>query len=422
MEEDRYIFLRVPDFVSLKDINTFAIDRTLSGKSPIGLPKGLGRSLDQAENRRRAMLNGGVQIVSTSDAKLAADLRGDPRTIEGSLAMPTCLVKPLTIETPEEDAGDYAWGIEAVGALDAPGSGAGVKVAVLDTGIDKAHETFRDKTIVEQDFTGEGSGDRNGHGTHCAATFFGGNVSNVRIGVAPGVSDAFIGKVLRDDGSGDVGMLVQGLNAAVGFDADVISISVGFDFPGYVKRLMANKWDMDLAIAKALVVYRDNLRVLDGMLELIRHLGAMNRGAVVVAAAGNDSRSDDRSRIRIPVSLPAAADGIISVGALERHAGGLWVPDFSNTLPRLVAPGVAVLSAKARAKEGDSASALDTKTGTSMACPHVAGVAALWSQFLGRASPDEVEQHMLESARNDVFAPDVQPTDRGEGLVAAPRI
>ena len=69
-------------------------------------------------------------------------------------------------------------------------------VAVLDTGIAASHEAFRDVELIEKDFTGEGNGDRHGHGTHVAGTIFGRTVGEIRYAVAPGVGRALIGKII----------------------------------------------------------------------------------------------------------------------------------------------------------------------------------------------------------------------------------
>jgi subtilisin family serine protease len=81
-----------------------------------------------------------------------------------------------------------------VGADTSPFSGDGIVVAVLDTGIDASHPAFEGVDIVQKDFTGEGVGDQHGHGTHCAGTIFGRTSEGTRIGVAPGVKKALIGK------------------------------------------------------------------------------------------------------------------------------------------------------------------------------------------------------------------------------------
>src|SRR5262249_4677245 len=97
-------------------------------------------------------------------------------------------------------------------------------------------------------------GDKQGHGTHCAGTIFGRAVDGKRIGVAPGVTKALIGKVLADDGGGNSDMIFAGIQWAVTEGAQVISMSLGFDFPGSVKRMTDDGWpiDLDLDLARGL--------------------------------------------------------------------------------------------------------------------------------------------------------------------------
>ena len=86
--------------------------------------------------------------------------------------MPTRLVEPLAVDV-EQTA---AWGIGAVGADRSTRTGAGVVPCVLDTGIDASHPAFAGVSLLEEDFSGTGTGDRQGHGTHCAGTVFGRDV------------------------------------------------------------------------------------------------------------------------------------------------------------------------------------------------------------------------------------------------------
>ncbi len=125
-------------------------------------------------------------------------------------------------------------------------------MAELDTGIDATHPAFAGVELVQQDFTGEGDGDGNGHGTHCAGTVFGRDVDGQRIGVARGVSKALIGKVLGADGGGDSDMIFRAIQWAVGSGANVISMSLGFDFPGLVADRVKAGWPPDLATSRAL--------------------------------------------------------------------------------------------------------------------------------------------------------------------------
>jgi len=98
------------------------------------------------------------------------------------------------------------------GAVASSFSGQGVKIAVLDTGIERNHPAFAGITILEKDFSGDGDGDRNGHGTHCAGTIFGRDVGGVRIGVAKGVDQVLIGKALRDAGGGTSQMIFDAMS------------------------------------------------------------------------------------------------------------------------------------------------------------------------------------------------------------------
>jgi subtilisin family serine protease len=345
------------------------------------------------------------------DPKGRAELLRDPEVLAIAPEMPIRLIEPLAEEDPSSDE---VWGIAAVGADKSPFTGAETVVAVLDTGIDSSHPAFEGVTLVEEDFSGSGAGDRQGHGTHCAGTIFGRDVEGKRIGVAPGISRALIGKVLGDDGGGGSEMVFRGIRWAVEQDATVISMSLGFDFPGLVQRLTNDGWPADLATSSALEAYRGNLRMFDALMGVVRAEEAFGAGTVVVAAAGNESRRDIDPTYEIAASLPAAAEGVVSVGAVDQT---MKIAPFSNTFPRICAPGVGIESAKV----GGGTRLL---SGTSMACPHVAGVAALWWEQVRSAGlparAETVVAKALASARIDVFGTGVDPADRGVGLVAAP--
>jgi subtilisin family serine protease len=355
-----------------------------------------------------------------------ADVRAlsrDPQVAALAPVMPTALVRPVA--TAEEDADPVedgvAWGLRAVGADVSPRDGAGIPVAVLDTGVDAAHAAFAGVDVVAADLTGGAGapGDVQGHGTHCAATVLGRDVDGVRIGVAPGVDRLLAGKVLGDDGSGDSDMIFRGIEWALQQGARVISMSLGFDFPGMVRRLVDEGWPADLATSSALEAYRANLRMFDSLTAMIRSRDAFGLGAVVVAAAGNESRREVDPGYEIGTALPAAAEGVVSVGALARTGTGLVVAPFSNTFPQVAAPGVGVLSARAGSRE------LVALSGTSMAGPHVAGAAVLWWQeVLSTSLPPTasvVTAKLLAGAVTAPLAPGVDPADRGTGLVRCPR-
>jgi subtilisin family serine protease len=194
-------------------------------------------------------------------------------------------------------------------------------------------------------------------------------------------------------------------------------MSLGFDFPGLVKRLAERGWPVDLATSRALEAYRANLRMFDAIMAMISAQTPFTNGVVVVAASGNESKRNVDPDYEIGVSLPAAADGVLSTGALGRSDDGLVVASFSNTFPQLAGPGVDVLSARA-------GGGLVSLNGTSMPTPHVAGVAALWWQEVADSAlpptAATVTSRLLAHADIGVFAPGVDTVDRGVGLVQAP--
>ena len=356
--------------------------------------------------------------VETNPSKAGfRDLVRDPEVVSVAPLMPLALIRPL--ESQASAAGDASWGIAAVGADKSSFTGQGVTVAVLDTGIDSSHPAFAGVELVTRDFTGPGDGrDVAGHGTHCCGTVFGRDIDGVRIGVARGVRRALIGKVLADNGSGSSEALFSAMTWAAENGAQVISMSLGFDFPGLVARLTAADWPADLATSSALEAYRANLRMFDSLMRMLQAREAFGSGTVVVAASGNESRRDLRPDYEIAASLPAAAEDVISVGAVAPGQDGFGIGSFSNTFPQLAAPGVDIFSARV-------GGGLHALTGTSMAAPHVAGVAALgWealaSRSFGGVSARAVAARLLATARPDVFGPDVDQPDRGEGLVTAP--
>ena len=343
------------------------------------------------------------------------DTARDPTVLGLARTMPTALIYPFDV--PSTAAATDAWGIAAVRADVSCFTGEGVTVAILDTGIDQAHPAFAGMTLVERDFSGAGDGDRQGHGTHCAGTVFGQDVGGTRIGVARGVQTALIAKVLDDSGSGSSDALFRAIPWAVQGGANVISMSIGFDFPGYAARLQQGGMPAALATSMALEAYRGNMRLFDSLMGMIAAAAAFAPGCVVVAASGNESHVELRPDFRIGASLPAAAEGVLAVGAVEKGAEGLRIADFSNTFPQLCAPGVNVLSAK-------TGGGLRALSGTSMACPHVAGVAALWWQALrashGMANRSLVASRLVSAARPEALLPAVAAADRGAGLLTAP--
>lgn len=347
------------------------------------------------------------------------ELKRDP-TIAVALEIPFKLHQPVkrgssdTQDIPKDSA---AWGIRAIRADASNLSGTDVKVAVLDTGIDANHQAFTGVNLEIRDFTGEGPDDIDGHGTHCAGTIFGRPVDGVRIGVAQGVTHALIGKVLGSKG-GSTNTILNGIQWALDQSAQIISLSLGFDFPGLVQIMVCDGVPVDIATSKALQAYRDNLELFGSVARFARARTSSSHAILFVAAAGNESRRDEQEDFVIAASPPAAADGMIAVGALGlADNGNFRITDFSNSGAAICAPGEKVLSAK-------SGGGLIAMCGTSMAGPHVAGVAALVIEKIRqtgvRLTSELLHARILGQATTDLIQPGFDPFDIGVGLVQAP--
>jgi len=353
--------------------------------------------------------------VEELESRDVAALAREADVVAVAPAMPMRLIAPRDVHEPDAaQAADPAWGVKAVKADTSPFTGVGVTVAVLDTGIDAKHPAFDGVVLVQKDFTGEGDGDAEGHGTHCAGTIFGRRIGGVRIGVAPGVTRALIGKVLGQSG-GSSEQIVRAIQWAAENGAHVISMSLGIDFPGLVKKMIEEEGlPPDLATSRALEGYRSNVQLFERLASLIR---ARAQATLLVAAAGNESRRDVDSRYEISVSPPAVSEGIISVAAVGNGPGGLSIADFSNTGARVCGPGVEILSAK-------SGGGWVMMSGTSMATPHVAGVAALWAEKIRRKGPltsSQLAARLEGNANSDAMRAGYDPADIGAGLVMAPQ-
>jgi subtilisin family serine protease len=365
----------------------------------------------------------GVAGVALSSESLLIDrhtipfLTRDSSVLAIAPAMPMKLVSPFDSDIAEVAAQTVTWGVHAVAADTSPFTGDGIVVAVLDTGIDSSHPAFAGVDLVQKDFTGEGNGDQHGHGTHCAGTIFGRAVNGTRIGVAPGVTRALIGKVLDSGGGGSSDNIVEAMLWAVEEGAHIISMSIGMDFPGYVRQLTESGMPVELATSRALEGYRTNTRLFDSLAEHVRARGLQTHPTLIIAAAGNESRRDQDPDFEVAVAPPAVAEGIVSVAALGESPAGYATAPFSNTGANVSGPGVGIVSAGA-------GGGLRTMSGTSMATPHVAGVAALWAQQLAERNALNVFNlvgKLAGAASNEQLKEGFDPFDVGAGLVQCPQ-
>ncbi|MDW4907265.1 S8 family serine peptidase [Streptomyces sp. ADMS] len=270
--------------------------------------------------------------------------------------------------------------------------GTGVRIAVLDTGIDTAHPDLASQVIAEQDFTASpsGTGDKVGHGTHVASTAAGtgaGAGGNYK-GVAPGAK-LLNGKVLNDDGFGSDSGIIAGMEWAVAQGADVVNLSLGGeDMPG-----------------------------IDPLEETVNRLSAESDSLFVIAA-GNDGGSGERT-----VGSPGSADAALTVGAVDKadalagfSSRGPRVGD-SGVKPDLTAPGVAITAAAAAGSLLEEWYPSDvpgylTIEGTSMATPHVAGAAAILAQQHPDWTGERIKAALTGSAKPGPYSSYQQGTGR----------
>lgn len=324
----------------------------------------------------------GAEIEAVIQDLPPSEVRGlqrDDNVLGATEPMPLMLIEPVSASdavTAAPAAEEVAWGIKAVGASTSPFTGKGVTVAVLDTGIDKSHAAFSGVEIIGRNFTNgdpQDFNDTNSHGTHCAGTIFGRAVNGTRIGVAPGITKAVIGKVLGP-GGGSTGTLFTAINWAIENKAHIISMSLGMDLVGLRDRLATQGVHPKQATSTAMRVLIDNVRFFDKFGNLLRSGTAFGHSALVVAASGNESNRFGDTPFVLAAAYPAATEDFLSVAALEETGDSshpFRVATFSNAGAKIAGPGVGIVSSV-------PGGGLGAKSGTSMATPHIAGVAALW--------------------------------------------
>lgn len=274
------------------------------------------------------------------------------------------------VEKPEQEGRTTTWGLARCQVPASQWSGAGIKVAVLDTGMDLGHPEFAGREFVSRSFVGEPVQDLNGHGTHCIGTACGPKSPSgdtPRYGVAFD-AQVLVGKVLTNSGSSTGAGVLAGLNWAIANRCEVISMSLGSQSPVQAAYTHAGA-------------------------------AALRNDCLVIAAAGNST---------LPTGAPANSPTVMSVASLDPN---LSVSSFSNHGKiELAAPGRDVLSAWPRP------TCHKTISGTSMATPHVAGCAALWAQSDASLRGRKLWDQLIASARPLPLSQE----QVGAGLVQAP--
>lgn len=297
-----------------------------------------------------------------------------------SLAQSEVNSAPTIIES------NHSWGLDRTGVSKTTLTGKGVRVAILDTGIDLNHPDFSNSSITTASFIeGESAKDGNGHGTHCAGIIIGPKETllNQRYGVSSEV-ELYAGKVLKNSGAAHSRYVFEGIEWALENNCRVISISLG----NRIRRGVS----YSLSFEKAAQV-------------------AAEKGAIIIASAGNDSfRHLQRL---LPVSEPANCPSIMAVGAInedsEMYNRSNAAINMEGGSIDLVAPGVAIQSCYTNGVPYKKLS------GTSMATSFVAGIAAQYIEAFPNKTPQEIRSLLNQNARSLAL----NSKDMGAGLVQA---
>jgi aqualysin 1 len=250
------------------------------------------------------------------------------------------------------------WGLDRIGQRDLPlngiysytTTGAGVNVYIIDTGIRRTHTQFGGRAFVGFDSVGDGqnTNDCNGHGTHVSGT-----VGGSTYGVAKGVR-LFAVRVLNCSGSGSNSGVIAGVDWVTA---------------NHVSPAVANM-SLGGGISTALDTAVNN---------------SINSGVTYAVAAGNNNTNASNSS-------PARVAAAITVGSSTQTDARSSFSNFGSVVD-IFAPGSSIISAY---RTSDTATA--TLSGTSMATPHVAGVAARFLQSNPSASPATVRNEIVAQA------------------------
>lgn len=354
-----------------------------------------------------------IETVDLSPVGLREAAR-DRRILTVAPAMPTRLIAPEPMDDLREEGAENGWGLRAVGADCTPHSGTGVRVALLDTGLETGHPCFAGVDVAARDFAGTGVEDANGHGTHVAGTILGRDLGGVRIGIARGVTSLLAAKAVADNGRGRSDSFLSALLWALRKKADIVGFSLAFDTGAQIETLTQEGYPPPLACAAAVHACRGNLRIF----EMILTMQGNGSGPLILGAVGNDSLRVISPEFETGPAAPVAARGVLPVAALGRDEDGLSLVPFSNAGAQLAAPGAGIVSARI----GGGVRVLN---GTSMALAHALGVAALWAERLRSEGQAPVARalaaKLLSTATREGLVPAPSFVDIGHGMVQAPR-
>ncbi len=354
--------------------------------------------------RKGPVARGESQALSDAPAGTVFRLLS-ARASVASPAFIAALTDDPAVEMIWPDLPVHTWLDDAALIIEAPRvwtsgfTGVGVRIAILDTGIDANHPDFEGRITAYRDLV-EGPEDEdipvspkdpNGHGTHVAGIAAGsGAASDGRWrGIAPD-AQLIVGRVLDAFGSGRTSTVMAGIEWAIDRGARIVNISLGG--PPYPS---------------------DGTDALSTLCS-----AAVDAGVIICAAAGNLGPAGHT------IGSPGAAESVITVGASESEAGLAWdrVALFSSRgptgrgliKPDVVFPGVGIVSARADGTSlgtavGDRYTAL---RGTSQATPMAAGAAALLLQSNPRLSPSDVKSRITRGAAR---LADEEPMAQGAG-------
>jgi len=267
-------------------------------------------------------------------------------------------------------------------------TGKGIRIGIVDSGIDAEHPDLKGRVVATQDFTGEGPMDRHGHGTHCASIAAGsGAASGGKYRGAAPEATIYSAKVLGSDGVGMTSDVMAGIEWAYDQGAHVISLSLGSQESDNGTDALCETCDV-----------------------------VVDKGVVVCVAAGNEGPSP------CTICSPGSARKVITVGAATEED---QVASFSSrgptadgrAKPDVMLPGVGIVAARAR---GTTMGTIvnqyySSASGSSMATPHAAGVCALLLQAEPDLTPQQVKERLMSTAI-DLGA---DPYAQGRGRVDA---